>query len=198
MQKCSETHVLGEFVCVGHTILLQLSQLKQRCGRRVVSIIVFSFPSLHTMVLQDKTNHYPEKTPTSNEQPDGAGAQSPPPPASSGGAAQPQPSAKDPEKVQTTSNGAGDNNAAATTTDQKDPEKTNGKAPAAASAGGNFPPLKDIPVKELYDRERYDLSTMEPTDVFRLLEYVFLLSFLLPLWSAYVGFFDNITHCILI
>ena len=37
-------------------------------------------------------------------------------------------------------------------------------------SNGNFPPLKDIPVEDLYDHDKYDLTTMEVTDLFRLLE----------------------------
>lgn len=145
---------------------IQLSQLKQTNGLRgvcllsisrlsCISIIISSSP----MVLDDKTNHDPEKAPPSNAGASNDSAGAPPP--SSATASQ------DPEKVQISMDNAPTTTGAA---DQKDPEKADGKPPAGA--GGSYPPLKDIPVEELYDRERYDLSTMEPADVFRLLEYV--------------------------
>lgn len=33
-----------------------------------------------------------------------------------------------------------------------------------------FPPLNDIPVETLYDHDKYNLSTMDPTDVFQILQ----------------------------
>ncbi len=30
--------------------------------------------------------------------------------------------------------------------------------------------VKNLTVEEMYDKEKYDLSTMEPTDVFKMLE----------------------------
>ncbi|ORY99458.1 hypothetical protein BCR43DRAFT_489312 [Syncephalastrum racemosum] len=34
----------------------------------------------------------------------------------------------------------------------------------------SFPPLNDIPVETLYDHDKYNLSTMDPTDVFQILQ----------------------------
>ena len=34
-------------------------------------------------------------------------------------------------------------------------------------------PVKNLTVEELYDKEKYDLSTMKEGDVFKMLEYVF-------------------------
>lgn len=65
---------------------------------------------------------------------------------------------------------AEDNNqpAGAAAAEKPDQEKPSGSA--TNQNGKSFPPLRDIPVDELYDHDKYDLSTMEPTDVFRLLE----------------------------
>ena len=52
--------------------------------------------------------------------------------------------------------------------DQNDDKQLNEKAPAQHA--GSFLPLKDIPIEQLYDHEHYDLTKMEPTDVFRILE----------------------------
>lgn len=36
--------------------------------------------------------------------------------------------------------------------------------------GGDVPPMQQLTVEELYDKDKYDLSTMEPGDVFVLLQ----------------------------
>ncbi|KAI9485758.1 MAG: hypothetical protein EXX96DRAFT_546374 [Benjaminiella poitrasii] len=41
--------------------------------------------------------------------------------------------------------------------------------PQKANISGN---LTTLTVEELYDKEKFDLSTMEPGDVFELLQYV--------------------------
>jgi H+-transporting ATPase len=38
-----------------------------------------------------------------------------------------------------------------------------------ANISGN---LTSLTVEELYDKDKFDLSTMEPTDIFELLQYV--------------------------
>ncbi|KAG2224450.1 hypothetical protein INT45_010516 [Circinella minor] len=52
--------------------------------------------------------------------------------------------------------------------DNNDDKELNEKAPTQQH--GSFPPLKDIPIEQLYDHDHYDLTKMEPTDIFRLLE----------------------------
>jgi H+-transporting ATPase len=39
-----------------------------------------------------------------------------------------------------------------------------------ANISGN---LTSLTVEELYDKDKFDLSTMEPTDIFELLQYVY-------------------------
>jgi hypothetical protein len=39
-----------------------------------------------------------------------------------------------------------------------------------AAADGDLPPMQQLTVEELYDKDKYDLSTMEPGDVFVLLQ----------------------------
>lgn len=36
--------------------------------------------------------------------------------------------------------------------------------------GSDLPPMQQLTVEELYDKDKYDLSTMEPGDVFVLLQ----------------------------
>lgn len=43
--------------------------------------------------------------------------------------------------------------------------------------------LTTLTVEELYDKEKFDLSTMEPGDVFQLLQYVYPQSIDIPLYS---------------
>lgn len=41
---------------------------------------------------------------------------------------------------------------------------------AAKGTGGDLPNMQSLTVEELYDKDKYDLSTMEPGDVFTLLQ----------------------------
>lgn len=56
-----------------------------------------------------------------------------------------------------------------------------------ANISGN---LTSLTVEELYDKDKFDLSTMEPGDIFELLQYVytiplsFFLSLRIPLYCA--------------
>lgn len=42
--------------------------------------------------------------------------------------------------------------------------------PHAGAEEGDLPPMQQLTVEELYDKDKYDLSTMEPGDVFVLLQ----------------------------
>jgi hypothetical protein len=64
--------------------------------------------------------------------------------------------------------------------------------------------LQSVTVEELYDKEKYDLSTMDPGDVFQLLQYVinfyfiflfyFLSLSLYPLFLLYIYIYIFIDH----
>lgn len=40
----------------------------------------------------------------------------------------------------------------------------------SAESPSHLPPMQHLTVEELYDKDKYDLSTMEPGDVFVLLQ----------------------------
>lgn len=51
-----------------------------------------------------------------------------------------------------------------------DAEKQGMKATGSSAQPEKFPPLKEIPVEQLYDHDHFDLSKMEATQLFCLLE----------------------------
>ncbi|CAO3600426.1 unnamed protein product [Absidia cylindrospora] len=53
-----------------------------------------------------------------------------------------------------------------------DPSGANKEMPSTTqpTSNGNLPEMKSLTVEELYDKDKFDLSTMEPGDVFTLLQ----------------------------
>jgi H+-transporting ATPase len=58
------------------------------------------------------------------------------------------------------------------TTTKPEPDTTQADVPPQPqpTSNGKLPGMKSLTVEELYDKDKFDLSTMEPGDVFTLLQ----------------------------